>query len=605
MNVHSIGKLSLLGLVAILWLAVGPGKAQAAPPPPEPGIAAPAKAEADDGAEVLTRGPVHEAFAETVPLNPEPGIVAKKAPPAAIEEVPPDERPDGDNVAWIPGYWAWDDDRTDFLWISGIWRALPPGRQWVPGYWNKTTEGYQWISGYWANSKTDEVELLPEPPATVEAGPNVAAPSEDHVWLPGCWMWRESRYAWRPGFWTVAQPDWIWVPAHYVWTPRGYIFVGGYWDYVVARRGVLFAPVYFGPRYYVRPRPFFSPIVTIDVGVFSDCLFLRPRYHHYYFGDYYAVGYRGAGFHPWFSVYAGRHGYDPFYAHSHWAHRHEPDWDRHHETDFRYRREHEDARPPRTWAMQKEMQKRPIQPGMKRPVVGVPLNDLAKHEGPVKFKPVDKTEQQHFKQQGQDIGKFRDQRQQLDASAHGPVVGKTIPKDFKPGKVKMPGSPVMAKPITDVGKKTIPPKAGLTPKTDVMPKGGTTPKSGITPKGGVTPKGGATPMTGIMPKSDANVVPKTGTKSPPLKKDQPDVKRQSPKTERLESGSKSPPPKTERLESGSKLPPPASRQIDRPATQRQSTSRKADQPPPQRSRDDSGARQDRSKGGNKNKDDNR
>ena len=50
-------------------------------------------------------------------------------------------------MAWIPGYWAWDDERTDFLWVSGIWRALPPGRQWVPGYWGRSGQGAQWTSG--------------------------------------------------------------------------------------------------------------------------------------------------------------------------------------------------------------------------------------------------------------------------------------------------------------------------------------------------------------------------------------------------------------------------------------------------------------------------
>ena len=40
-----------------------------------------------DGVEVLTRGPVHEAFAETITFDPEPGIVAPKAPPADIEEI--------------------------------------------------------------------------------------------------------------------------------------------------------------------------------------------------------------------------------------------------------------------------------------------------------------------------------------------------------------------------------------------------------------------------------------------------------------------------------------------------------------------------------------
>ncbi len=32
-----------------------------------------------DGVEVLTRGPVHEAFAETITFDPEPGIVAPQS----------------------------------------------------------------------------------------------------------------------------------------------------------------------------------------------------------------------------------------------------------------------------------------------------------------------------------------------------------------------------------------------------------------------------------------------------------------------------------------------------------------------------------------------
>ena len=87
------------------------------------------------GAQVLTRGPVHEAFAGMITFNPEPGVVVTKAPPDVIEEMPPEERPAGDNVTWIPGYWGWDDERSDFLWVSGMWRALPPGRAWMAGYW--------------------------------------------------------------------------------------------------------------------------------------------------------------------------------------------------------------------------------------------------------------------------------------------------------------------------------------------------------------------------------------------------------------------------------------------------------------------------------------
>ena len=145
-----------------------------------------------------------------------------------------------------------------------------------------------------------DTEYLPEPPESVEVGPNSDAPSSDYAWIPGCWVRSYGRYAWRPGYWAVMQPDWIWVPAHYVWTPRGYIFVGGYWDLAVNHRGVLFAPVFFSLG-AMAPGFYFTPSYMIDLGVFSDFLFLRPRYHHYYFGDYYAPKYYRKGIYPWFS----------------------------------------------------------------------------------------------------------------------------------------------------------------------------------------------------------------------------------------------------------------------------------------------------------------
>ena len=234
MNVLRVSQWCVVTALAVLGISVGWDSAAFAQEAP-----------AEEGVQVLTRGPVHEAFAQTVTFNPEPGIVVSRTPPEPIEELPPDQRPEGENVAWIPGYSAWDDDRSDFLWVSGIWRSLPPGRQWVPGYWGSSGQDFQWTSGYWADANLSEVQYLPEPPATVEAGPNTAAPSPDHIWAPGCWMWNQHRYAWRPGYWVPAQQHWVWVPAHYQWSRRGYVFVDGYYDYSVARRGVLFAPVYF------------------------------------------------------------------------------------------------------------------------------------------------------------------------------------------------------------------------------------------------------------------------------------------------------------------------------------------------------------------------
>jgi hypothetical protein len=243
------------------------------------------------GVEVLTRGPVHEAFAATVSFNPEPGILVNVQPPAAIEEIPPDQRLEGENVTWIPGYWAWGEDSNDFLWISGIWRNLPPGRQWIPGYWAQTDSRYQWTSGYWEDAKVAEVTYLPKPPRSVETGPNIEAPSRDVSWLPGSWAWQDDRYAWRAGYWAPVRENWIWVPSYYRWTPRGYVYVDGYWDYEVARRGVLFAPVHFGRDVYSQPGYYYTPTTVISLSVFLNHLFLRPSYGHYYFGDYYGLNY--------------------------------------------------------------------------------------------------------------------------------------------------------------------------------------------------------------------------------------------------------------------------------------------------------------------------
>src|SRR5262249_39828116 len=67
----------------------------------------------DEDFDVQKRGPVHEAFARPAQQNPQPGPVISKQPPKPLKEVPPDRKPEGDNIEWIPGYWAWDAERTD------------------------------------------------------------------------------------------------------------------------------------------------------------------------------------------------------------------------------------------------------------------------------------------------------------------------------------------------------------------------------------------------------------------------------------------------------------------------------------------------------------
>jgi DNA segregation ATPase FtsK/SpoIIIE-like protein len=468
MNVRHVYQWCVVGALLALGFSFGFDTtlfAQAATPaPPAPANAEqaqPAATSAEQGVQVLTRGPVHEAFAETVTYDPQPGIVAPKAPPAAIEEVPPEQRPEGTNVAWIPGYWGWDDERNDFLWVSGIWRALPPDRQWVPGYWSKSAQGYQWTSGYWADASVSDVAYLPEPPATVEAGPNIAAPSANDTWLPGSWVWQNSRYAWRPGFWATVQPDWDWVPAHYVWAPRGYVFVDGYWDHSIDRRGVLFAPVYSNAGVYGRSGFSYSPTIAIDLGVFASHLFLRPQYQQYYFGDYYAANYQSAGFYPAYSYNSGRFGYDPIFAHERWQHRQDSGWAQRQQADFQNRRDHENARPPRTWAAQQAMA---VHAGARSTMVAVPLNELRKSQnGPLRFQQVNQAERQRLAQQAQDVQRFGQQRQKLEA---GQTRIPAIAGTFAPAKVTLPKSPIVARSGADLSKNIAPPKTYQAPKPD-------------------------------------------------------------------------------------------------------------------------------------------
>ncbi len=132
------------------------------------------------------RGPMHEAFAQPAESIRKPGLIIPKAPPEPVDELPPDQRPEGANVAWIPGYWGWDEDRADFLWVSGVWRVMPSGRKWVPGYWNPTDAGFQWVSGFWARNSADELSYIEPPPESLEPRTFRACPANRQFLRPRC-----------------------------------------------------------------------------------------------------------------------------------------------------------------------------------------------------------------------------------------------------------------------------------------------------------------------------------------------------------------------------------------------------------------------------------
>jgi len=415
------------------------------------------------GMQVLTRGPVHEAFAETVTFNPEPGIIVPRAPRAIIEEVPPDQRPEGVNVTWIPGYWGWDDERNDFLWISGTWRDVPPGRQWVPGYWGQSGQGHQWTSGFWADAGLRETEYLPEPPESIEMGPSAAAPALNQDWIPGTWVWQQTRYSWRPGYWAAGRADWVWVPAHYIWAPRGYVFSDGYWDHAMERRGVLFAPVYFDQAVYAQPNYSYSPSFAINISIITDQLFVRPRYQHYYFGDYYDRRYQDTGFFASFSFQSSRQGYDPIYSHRRWQNRGDRDWARRDSDNFNRRRDFADARPPRTLQAQRERGSRVQKQGEDRFEVATLFNRLTnRKDSPTRFQKVEPAERTRMSQLGRGIQNTRNERQSLESKVT-PIVDRKQSRQTAPTRIQLPKPLIVARPSDNSLKGRSPPKVHRVP----------------------------------------------------------------------------------------------------------------------------------------------
>ncbi len=267
-----------------------------------------------DGVQTLTRGPVHEAFASPTVADPKPGLVVPKPPPADIREQPPEYQPDGQNVQWFPGYWAWDEDRDDYIWISGAWRDPPPGKRWVPGYWAEVDGGFQWVSGFWIDDQVEEVEYLKAPPASLEQGPTVASPGDDYFYIPGTWTYVNNDYVWSAGYYAPYREDWIYVQPHWVWTPRGYVFINGYWDWRVPRRGQIFAPIYVTSVVYSRPNYFYTPRCTINTSNLFVHLWVRDSYCHYYFGNYYGPTYAHRHFTPWCNYNTRPRCYDPLFT---------------------------------------------------------------------------------------------------------------------------------------------------------------------------------------------------------------------------------------------------------------------------------------------------
>ncbi len=397
----------------------------------------------DDDTQVLTRGPLHEAFADVSVDKGRPGLVAPRSVPDPINEIPPDYKPEGQNVEWIPGYWSWDDERQDFIWVSGVWRDIPPGHQWIPGYWTAVEGGSRYISGYWALSEQTATEYLPPPPEPVAAAPSSPAP-DDHIWMDGTWLWYNNHYVWQSGYWYHPRPDMIWIPAHYIWTPRGYIFVRGYWDYQFARRGVIFAPLYY-PRPVYRYHSYaYTPRIVLDFDAVIFSLFIRSNSHCYYFGDYYDRHYERRGFRPWYSIHATRHGYDPLYRSYRWHQlRHDRDWEKNYHRQFEYRWDHLEARPQRIFTRQEEYHYKESHGPAGRQIMGRRLSEVVTARNqPVRFNRLQPDHKWQLEAKDRKINEFQRERRKLEFVPENKRGPSHSFEKGRPVSLPMPASPI-------------------------------------------------------------------------------------------------------------------------------------------------------------------
>ncbi len=273
--------------------------ARAQDPFPLPLPRPPAKPErAPDAAEprvtVVDSGPVHEGFAQPGAQVRGKGVTAPAAPPPPVDEIPPDAKPVGAGIRWIPGYWYWDADRNDFIWVCGCYRNVPPERVWEPGQWKRVNAQWTYFPGYWR--PTDEgavTSKLPEPPAPKDEDPTAPAGTSNGMWVPGYWEHKDDRFVWRPGYWPPGFEHMIWLQGQYVSTATGYVFVPGHWDYPLEERGLLFSPMYFSRAQREKRGWSYRPEYAISFGSDSkwgrggafDSLDIGPGYNNYFYGD--------------------------------------------------------------------------------------------------------------------------------------------------------------------------------------------------------------------------------------------------------------------------------------------------------------------------------
>jgi hypothetical protein len=182
----------------------------------------------------LARMRMHAAVMQYAPGGVE---VATAPPPPQVEVQGAAPSP---RDVWTPGYWQWNGSRH--VWVHGHW-AEPPqlGMTWEPPRWENRGGHYYFNDGRWRAAAVAPTVVYEPPPVTgpvleVQAQPPApiveirpAAPSPNHVWIPGYWNWNGSRHVWIGGRWSAPRAGMRWEPDHWVHTGAGWRMEHGRW----------------------------------------------------------------------------------------------------------------------------------------------------------------------------------------------------------------------------------------------------------------------------------------------------------------------------------------------------------------------------------------
>jgi hypothetical protein len=147
----------------------------------------------------------------------------------------------------------------------------------------------------------------------------------------------------------------------------------------------------------------------------------------------------------------------------------DPDWDNHVQEQFTYRRNHIDARPPQTLALQVNIFNSRKADTPDNMFIGRSFAEAAQSTtAPQRFAPVNMDERKRFETRGREVRQFQTERAKLERAPRGEAMERAGRKDAKPVKMRMPVSPVAASATQNVEGMKSPPPMPVAPRPQAV-----------------------------------------------------------------------------------------------------------------------------------------